>query len=127
MTSNTFSKKKLDEIRAELLTRKAELEQEMTGLYQEKFSDDQVQDSADQALSSTMESLKASLHDTKNDEYKRIVQALEMLDDETYGVCVDCGKDISDKRLKYYPNATRCLVCQESYEAQEQPHEQEQF
>lgn len=117
MTSNVLSKKKLEEIRVELSERKRELEQEMTNLYQEKFSDDQVQDSADQALSSTMESLKASLHDTKNDEYKRIMQALEMLDDETYGVCVDCGKDISEKRLKYYPNATRCLVCQESFES----------
>ena len=120
MASNILSQKKLDEIRKELEERKRELEQEMTGLYQEKFSDDQVQDSADQALSSTMESLKASLHDTKNVEYKRILQALEMLDDETYGVCVDCGKDISEKRLKYYPNATRCLSCQESFETQDQ-------
>ena len=124
MASNVLSKKKLDEIRSELQERKRELEVEMTGLYQEKFSDDQVQDSADQALSSTMESLKASLHDTKNVEYKRIMQALEMLDDETYGVCVDCGKDISEKRLKYYPNATRCLVCQESFEAQDQQEPQ---
>lgn len=124
MTSNALSKKKLDEIRTELEERKRELEQEMTGLYQEKFSDDQVQDSADQALSSTMESLKASLHDTKNMEYKRILQALDMLNDETYGMCVDCGKPISDKRLKYYPNATRCLLCQESFEAQEQAPEQ---
>ena len=125
MASNVFTKKKLEEIKAELEARKLELEQEMTGLYQEKFSDDQVQDSADQALSSTMESLKASLHDTKNEEYKRIVQALEMIDDESYGVCVDCGKDISEKRLKYYPNATRCLVCQEGYEAQD--HSEQQF
>lgn len=123
MSSNVFNQKKLDEIRSELQERKRELEVEMTGLYQEKFSDDQVQDSADQALSSTMESLKASLHDTKNLEYKRIMQALEMLDDETYGVCVDCGKDISEKRLKYYPNATRCLVCQESFETADQ-HDQ---
>ena len=124
MTSNTLSSKKLEEIKKELEARKLELEQEMTGLYQEKFSDDQVQDSADQALSSTMESLKASLHDTKNDEYKRIAQALEMIQDGTYGVCVECGKDISDKRLKYYPNATRCLLCQESFEAQDQSEAQ---
>lgn len=124
MASNVLSKKKLEEIRTELQARKLELEQEMTGLYQEKFSDDQVQDSADQALSSTMESLKASLHDTKNDEYKRVMQALEMLDEQTYGVCVDCGKDISEKRLKYYPNASRCLQCQEGFETQDQSEQQ---
>lgn len=124
MASNVLTQKKLDEIRRELQERKRELEVEMTGAHQEKFSDDQVQDSADQALSSTMESLKASLHDTKNLEYKRILQALEMLDDETYGVCVDCGKNILEKRLKYYPNATRCLVCQETFETQD-PHDQQ--
>ena len=92
-------------------------------IIREKFSDDQVQDSADQALSSTMESLRASMHDTKNIEYKRIVQALEMIDGGSYGVCVDCGKSISDKRLQYYPNATRCLVCQETFEEQGRPAE----
>ena len=111
-----ISAKKLAGIRKDLTDRKYELEQEMTKLYQEKFSDDQVQDVADQALSSTMESLKASLHDTKNIEYKRIIQALAMIDEGSYGVCVDCSKAISEKRLKYYPNATRCLVCQETFE-----------
>jgi len=113
-----IKEKELHAIRQGLEQRKLELEQEMTGLYQEKFSDDQVQDAADQALSSTMESLKASIHDAKNVEYKRLLEALDMLDKGTYGVCVDCGKAISDKRLKYYPNATRCLVCQEQFEEQ---------
>ena len=114
----TLSEKELTQIRQSLEQRKVELEQEMTGLYQEKFSDDQVQDAADQALSSTMESLKASIHDAKNIEYKRLLEAIDMLDKGTYGVCVDCGKPISDKRLMYYPNATRCLVCQEQFEEQ---------
>lgn len=118
-----LSEQNLDIIRQELEQRKLELEREMTDLYQEKFSDDQVQDSADQALSSTMESLRVSMHDAKNMEYKRIVQALKMIDEGTYGICVDCEKAISDKRLKYYPNATRCLLCQETFEEQSRPVE----
>lgn len=110
--------KDLHGVRQELERRKIELEREMTNLYQEKFSDDQVQDTADQALSSTMESLRVSMHDAKNAEYKRVIQALQMIDDGVYGVCVDCGKSITQKRLQYYPNATRCLLCQEAYEEQ---------
>ena len=110
--------KKLAQIRGQLEKRRLELEEEMTQLYTEKFSDDQVQDVADQALSSTMESLKASIHDTKKIEYKRILRALEMINEGTYGICVDCGKEISEKRLTYYPNSTRCLVCQETFEEQ---------
>lgn len=109
---------KLAAIKHGLEERRQELEQEMAGLYQEKFSDDQVQDVADQALSSTMESLKASIHDTKNVEYRRITRALQMIEEGTYGMCVDCQKPITERRLAYYPDATRCLVCQEAYEEQ---------
>lgn len=106
----------LKKVKDELLQRKMELEQEMTSLYQEKFSDDQVQDVGDQALTSTMESLRSSLQDTKLDEYNRVVKALEMIEDGSYGICVDCELPISEKRLKSFPNATRCLSCQEAFE-----------
>jgi DnaK suppressor protein len=118
MSHEGMSAQKLAQIKSELEGRRQELEQEMTGLYQEKFSDDQVQDVADQALSSTMESLKASIHDTKNVEYKRISRALEMIEEGSYGICADCQKPITERRLEYYPDATRCLVCQEAYEEQ---------
>ena len=103
-------------VQQELLKRKAELEEEMRALNSQKFSDDQVQDVGDQALTSTMDSLTSSLQNTKIDEYKRILRALEMIEEGTYGVCVDCGNPISEKRLKSFPNATRCLLCQEAYE-----------
>jgi DnaK suppressor protein len=106
----------LESVRQQLLKRKNELEQELKQLHQEKFSDDQVQDAGDQALSSTMDSLKSSLQTTKIDEYKRLVLALEMIEAGTYGICVDCQAPISEKRLTLFPNATRCLACQELYE-----------
>lgn len=108
--------KEIAAIKEYLMQRKIELEQEMDQLYKEKFSDDQVQDAGDQALTSTMESIKSSFQNTKLEEYKRIVQALEMIEDGTYGICVDCGNPISEKRLKSFPNATRCLSCQEIFE-----------
>lgn len=106
----------LELIKRNLIDRKIELEQEMTRLNEEKFADDQVQDAGDQALSSTMDALKESFQDTKRDEYNRIIQALQMIDDGTYGICIDCQLPISQKRLRSYPNATRCLACQEAYE-----------
>ena len=33
-----------------------------------------------------------------------------------YGVCGDCGADISERRLRAIPFATRCLPCQERAE-----------
>lgn len=110
------SQKELQEIKNELTKRKIELEQDMVQSYSEKFSDDQVQDPGDQALSSTMESLKSSIQDTRIDEFNRIVKALKMIDEGTYGICVDCELPISERRLKMYPDATRCLACQEAFE-----------
>lgn len=99
-----------------LLQRKIDLEQELTQLSQQKFSDGQVEDPGDQALSSTMESLKVSLQDTERQELGRIVQALQKIEDGTYGTCMDCGQAISERRLNSYPNAARCISCQEAFE-----------
>lgn len=119
---NVVKNAPIEKVKEELLARKLQLEQEMTNLYQEKFSDDQVQDVGDQALSSSMESLRSSLQDTKLDEYNRLIKALEMIEEGTYGICVDCGLPIPEKRLKSFPNATRCLACQEAFEETQVGH-----
>ena len=106
----------LELVKQQLLEKKAELEQEMVLLNEEKFSDDQVQDVADQALTSTMESLKSSFQSSKIDEYKRVLKSLDMIKDGVYGICADCEQAISAKRLQSFPNATRCIVCQELFE-----------
>lgn len=106
----------LKKIKQALLNRRQELELQLQALSMEKISDDQVQDPGDQALSSTMENLRNSLQDTELREYNRILEALEKIKEGTYGMCIDCGGDISEKRLLSYPNAARCLACQEAYE-----------
>lgn len=111
-------KRQLEEAKDKLLKRKAELQQILTRLSQEKLSEEgDVQDAGDQALSSSMESLMSSYQQNEEVEFRRIVNALEAIEDGTYGICIDCDNEISEKRLKYYPNASRCLPCQEAFEA----------
>ncbi len=110
----------LEKVKQELLERKRELEEKLNKISTEKVSDDQTGDPGDQALSSSMESLRSSFQNTETEEYKRIVKALEKIADGTYGICTDCDQPISAKRLEMYPNAERCLTCQEAYEEQEQ-------
>lgn len=106
----------ITKIKEYLMERKQELEDELSTLYQEKFSDGQVQDAGDQSLTSTMEDLRSSLHDSRRVEYKRILKALEMIQEGSYGLCADCELPISEKRLRSFPNATRCVSCQELFE-----------
>jgi len=45
-------------------------------------------------------------------ELKAVNQALEKIKKGTYGICENCGKQISLERLKAYPQAIFCLECQ---------------
>jgi RNA polymerase-binding transcription factor len=112
--------KKMQEIKHKLMERKNELEQQLVELYQTKEAPAQIQDAGDHAQSLSLETLKISLQDTEMEEYNMIRQALKMIDEGVYGTCIDCGQPISEKRLKSYPNATRCLVCQEILEERKQ-------
>lgn len=114
-----LKKTELEKIKKELLERKKTIEQELQHLSSEKMSDTQSQDDGDQVVSVTMESLRNSLQDAEYGEYTMIVAALEAIDAGTYGICQECGEDISTKRLKHYPNARRCVPCQEKAEEQE--------
>src|SRR3989338_10267799 len=46
----------------------------------------------------------------------RINEALEKLDDHTFGLCELCGKKISKIRLKAVPYAELCVPCQQKQE-----------
>ncbi len=111
-------KRDLQKIKDQLLHRKWELEEKLASLSKEQLSDGQVQDPGDQALTSTMEALRMSLQDAEVDEYRRIVSALSKIREGLYGLCVDCGNPISEKRLQLFPDTTRCLTCQEAFEVQ---------
>lgn len=39
--------------------------------------------------------------------------ALRRIDKRAYGVCLECGKNINEKRLQVKPEAAKCRECQE--------------
>jgi len=47
---------------------------------------------------------------------KNINQALERLDEGTYGFCKECGQEIGEKRLEVIPFALYCVQCQREKE-----------
>ncbi len=106
----------LEKTKQELLARKKVLEEVLDRLSHEPVSDNQSQDDGDQAVSSTLETLRNSIQNTEYEEYVMIEAALQSIADGRYGMCQDCDQEISEKRLKYYPNAQRCLACQEALE-----------
>jgi len=49
----------------------------------------------------------------------KIKDALERIDQGTYGICESCGEDISDERLKARPVTTLCIECKKKQEDEE--------
>jgi DnaK suppressor protein len=49
----------------------------------------------------------------------KIQEALNRIDEGSFGICQECGEDISESRLKARPVATLCVECKRKQERQE--------
>src|SRR3989304_2390994 len=61
----------------------------------------------------------AKLRDQGNKELKGIEDALTKIEAGAYGMCEECGKNISEARLKVLPTARLCINCKEIIEKRE--------
>lgn len=116
----------------ELRTMLVERRREVAGEIKERMRDnrdensqrrgDKVRDFAEDSEVSMREDVELALIQVKSETLTRIDQALGRLDQGTYGRCleVDCGEEISEKRLRALPFAVRCKDCQEAHEVAEQ-------
>lgn len=75
-----------------------------------------VGDFADMASSDTTKSMAAGLAEIESSQLAQVEEALQRMEDGTYGRCVDCGKPISQARLQALPFAIRCIDCQAAFE-----------
>lgn len=49
-------------------------------------------------------------------EIQQINQALQRIKDDDYGYCLECGEEISLKRLEINPSTKLCISCAEKLE-----------
>ena len=49
----------------------------------------------------------------------KIAEALERLEHNIYGICEECGEEISEERLEARPVTTLCIECKKIEEAKE--------
>lgn len=59
------------------------------------------------------------IRDRESKLIKKIKQALERIENGTYGICESCGEEIGVKRLKARPVTTQCIECKAKEEALE--------
>lgn len=77
-------------------------------------------DVSDQASAEVDQNFSMRLRDRERKLLKKIDEALERMNTETYGICEHCGGDIPYKRLKARPVTTLCVECKTLQEQEEQ-------
>ncbi len=79
-------------------------------------------DIADRASAETDRSLELRTRGRARKLIAKIDEALDRIDDETYGYCEETGEPISLRRLEARPIATLSLEAQERHERMEKTH-----
>ena len=76
-------------------------------------------DFADQASMETDASFSFRLKERESRLRRKISRTLEKLNNGDFGVCEECGREISEERLKARPMAVLCIRCKRMEEAEE--------
>ena len=106
---------RLDERLREIAVRREELHRNGDGMRDELADYDQHP--ADQGTETFEQELDETTLLILEDEERQVKHAQRALADGTYGICVDCGKEIPADRLRAMPESIRCVEDQRLYEA----------
>lgn len=112
-----LSPEKLAEVRQRLLDRKRRLWQEVREQlrsnigngYQEMLAT--ARDEEDQAAVSLLAETNLTLLGPKRQELEAIEEALQRLENGSYGECESCGQPIEPRRLEIMPETPYCRAC----------------
>ena len=88
----------------------------VSGMTDEKPS---FPDPTDRAAMESDRNFTLRIRDRERKLIAKIREALDRIEDGSYGVCEDCGEDISIERLKARPVTTQCIECKMQEEARE--------
>jgi DnaK suppressor protein len=86
---------------------------------------DSAMDSADQSALDMDQGIDYSLLEMKYAQYKDIADAFRKLQNNTYGLCEECGEEIDIKRLAVNPLARYCVACKTKKEQLENIQKEE--
>lgn len=123
---NRFTENELEEIRKELIKRKADILQDAIRLQKDSlkktFKDASGDLSgysfhmADMATDLYEREFSLQLAEAERQHLYFLDDAIRRLDEGKYGICGECGCKIPKQRLKAIPEAEYCIECQEKQE-----------
>ena len=94
----------------------AEATRTVSGMTSEK---ENLPDPSDRASLESDRNFTLRIRDRERKLIGKIKEALERIDNKTYGICEVCGEEISEARLKARPVTTLCIECKKKQEMEE--------
>lgn len=86
---------------------------------------DAAMDSGDMSSQDIDQGIDYSLLEMKYEQYKDIADAFRKLQNNTFGLCEECGEEIDIKRLEVNPLARYCISCKTKKEEIERIQKEE--
>ena len=83
------------------------------------LSNDKLPDPSDRATAESALFFSHRMQERNRGLIRKIEEALERIDDGTFGICEECEEEISESRLKARPITTLCIECKRKQEAYE--------
>jgi DnaK suppressor protein len=110
-----------DELKRMLEERQRELTHEVQGRIRGVRADGaekphEVMDQGETSEVDIQEDIELALIQMKAETLNKINEALARLETGRYGLCFECGEEISEARLRALPFAVRCKDCEEARE-----------
>ena len=94
-----------------------EADKTVTGMVHDRNGD--FPDPTDRASFESDRNFLLRIKDRERKLITKIKEALDRIEDGTYGVCESCGRPISEKRLMVRPVTTDCIECKTEEEQKE--------
>lgn len=120
----TMAKDQLEHFRGLLIEKRDDIIKKAKQTLDEDMTLDanDLPDEMDLASSEYLQSFTFRLRGREKSFLDKINKALERLDGGNFGVCEECGEEISVKRLEARPETTLCIRCKEDQERAEKDY-----
>lgn len=110
-----MSKLNLKEIKERLKSERELLVSKLNG-NDLSIDDSETPDPVDLAVRNYSKNVMLAVSENDSKQVMQIDEALQRIEDDEYGSCLNCQKEINPKRLAAIPWARYCIECQELLE-----------
>ncbi len=108
-----IDKKTLARFKSILLKEREQIVGEVKQTYEssQEVGQDGIQDIGDEAANIYNKQILLSLNESERMRLREVDEALDRIENGTYGICEECGGPIGIKRLEARPVAKYCVPC----------------